>query len=121
MVYEVGKSWVEADADTAEAIDFLDFYAREALRLAAPQPVTQIPEEVSEPRLHSSGSRRGDPTLEFCLRDHGRSHDLGIGDRQYRDSEARKHRGLDCRAICGSSGEAGVPPVWSASCRDRAQ
>ena len=47
MVYEVGKSWVEADADTAEAIDFLDFYAREALRLAAPQPLTQIPEEVS--------------------------------------------------------------------------
>ena len=47
MVYEVGKSWVEADADTAEAIDFLDFYAREILRLAAPQPVTHIPEEES--------------------------------------------------------------------------
>src|SRR5580765_919297 len=33
MVYEVGKNWVEADADTAETIDFLEFYAREALRL----------------------------------------------------------------------------------------
>ena len=37
LVYEVGKSWVEADADTAEAIDFLEFYAREALRYARPQ------------------------------------------------------------------------------------
>jgi len=32
MVYEVGKNWVEADADVAEAIDFLEFYGREALR-----------------------------------------------------------------------------------------
>ena len=50
MVYEVGKSWVEADADTAEAIDFLEFYAREALRYAGPQPVTPIPGEENELR-----------------------------------------------------------------------
>ena len=34
LVLEVGKSWPEADGDTAEAIDFLEFYAREALRFA---------------------------------------------------------------------------------------
>ncbi len=34
MVYEVGKSWAEADADTAEAIDFLDYYARQMLQMA---------------------------------------------------------------------------------------
>ncbi len=34
LTYEVGKNWVEADADVAETIDFLEFYAREALRLA---------------------------------------------------------------------------------------
>jgi 1-pyrroline-5-carboxylate dehydrogenase len=45
MVLEVGKSWGEADADTAEAIDFLEFYAREMLRYAAPQPVHQMPGE----------------------------------------------------------------------------
>ena len=33
MVLEVGKSWAEADADTAEAIDFLEYYARLAIRL----------------------------------------------------------------------------------------
>ncbi|HEY8313076.1 MAG TPA: L-glutamate gamma-semialdehyde dehydrogenase [Candidatus Baltobacteraceae bacterium] len=50
MVYEVGKSWIEADADTAEAIDFLEFYAREALRLDGPQPLTPIPGERNELR-----------------------------------------------------------------------
>ncbi|RMG77807.1 MAG: aldehyde dehydrogenase family protein, partial [Chloroflexi bacterium] len=34
MVLEVGKSWVEADADTAETIDFLEYYARQMMRLA---------------------------------------------------------------------------------------
>ncbi len=48
MVYEVGKNRVEADADTAEAIDFLEFYGREALRYAADQPVTPIPGEKNE-------------------------------------------------------------------------
>lgn len=34
MVLEVGKNWAEADADTAEAIDFLEYYARDMVRLA---------------------------------------------------------------------------------------
>jgi 1-pyrroline-5-carboxylate dehydrogenase len=34
MVFEVGKTWNEADADTAEAIDFLEYYARQALRVS---------------------------------------------------------------------------------------
>lgn len=45
MVYEVGKSWAEADGDVAEAIDFLEFYARDMLRLAGPQPLTPYPGE----------------------------------------------------------------------------
>jgi 1-pyrroline-5-carboxylate dehydrogenase len=48
MIYEVGKSWPEADADTAEAIDFLEFYAREMVRLAGEQPVVHIESEDSE-------------------------------------------------------------------------
>ncbi len=34
MVYEVGKSWGEADADTAESIDFMEYYARQMIQLA---------------------------------------------------------------------------------------
>ena len=45
MVYEVGKTWPEADADTAEAIDFLEFYAREAYRWGADHPVVPNPGE----------------------------------------------------------------------------
>ncbi|MFQ5506587.1 MAG: L-glutamate gamma-semialdehyde dehydrogenase [Planctomycetota bacterium] len=48
MVYEVGKSWAEADADTAEAIDFLSFYAGEALRYAERQPITPVAGEKNE-------------------------------------------------------------------------
>jgi 1-pyrroline-5-carboxylate dehydrogenase len=50
MVYEVGKSWVEADADVAEAIDFCEFYGREALRYAGEQPLTRIRSEKNELR-----------------------------------------------------------------------
>lgn len=50
MVYEVGKNWAEADADVAEAIDFMEFYGREMVRLNQPQPLVQIPTERN--RLH---------------------------------------------------------------------
>ena len=33
LVKEAGKPWAEADADTAEAIDFLEYYARQMDRL----------------------------------------------------------------------------------------
>ncbi|WP_374712191.1 L-glutamate gamma-semialdehyde dehydrogenase [Symbiobacterium terraclitae] len=45
LSHEVGKNWVEADADTAEAIDFLEYYGRQMLKLAAPQELTRIPGE----------------------------------------------------------------------------
>jgi len=48
MIYEVGKSWPEADGDTAEAIDFLEFYAREMIRLAGEQPLVHIEGEENE-------------------------------------------------------------------------
>ena len=48
LIYEVGKSWAEADADVAEAIDFCDFYAREMLRLADEQPLTRVAGERNE-------------------------------------------------------------------------
>jgi 1-pyrroline-5-carboxylate dehydrogenase len=47
MVLEAGKTWPEADGDTAEAIDFLEFYAREAIRWAEPQATTPYPGETN--------------------------------------------------------------------------
>lgn len=47
-VLEEGKGWLEADADVAEAIDFLEFYGREMLRYAEEQPLVQVPGEKAE-------------------------------------------------------------------------
>ena len=48
LTYEVGKNYAEADADVGETIDFLEFYAREALRLAAATTPIQLPGERDE-------------------------------------------------------------------------
>jgi 1-pyrroline-5-carboxylate dehydrogenase len=48
LTYEVGKNWAEADADVAETIDFLEFYAREALRLAQATTPIQYPGERNQ-------------------------------------------------------------------------
>ena len=53
MVLEVGKTWAEADADTAEAIDFCEFYAREMLRYAADSRSRPFPGEQQRARATS--------------------------------------------------------------------
>src|SRR5206468_12312320 len=45
LVLEVGKNYDEAEADTCEAIDFLELYARQALVLDRAEPVVQLPGE----------------------------------------------------------------------------
>ncbi len=45
LVLEAGKNWDEAEADTCEAIDFCELYARTALHLAESKPVIQLPGE----------------------------------------------------------------------------
>jgi 1-pyrroline-5-carboxylate dehydrogenase len=47
MIKEVGKSYLEAEADTSEAIDFLELYGREAIRYSQDQPVTQVSGELN--------------------------------------------------------------------------
>jgi len=48
MVLEIGKTWPEADVEVAEAIDFLEFYAREAMRWGGEIPVTPYRGEYPE-------------------------------------------------------------------------
>jgi 1-pyrroline-5-carboxylate dehydrogenase len=48
IMLEVGKTWDEADGETAEAIDFLEFYGREMLRLGPPQPTVTAPDREIE-------------------------------------------------------------------------
>jgi 1-pyrroline-5-carboxylate dehydrogenase len=65
MILEVGKSWAEADADTAEAIDFCEFYGREALRYAGPQPLTRVPGEKNELKYIPLGAGAVIPPWNF--------------------------------------------------------
>lgn len=45
IIFESGKTWREADADVAEAIDFCNYYADQMLRLGGPIPTSDIPGE----------------------------------------------------------------------------
>jgi len=45
QVLECAKPWAEADADVCEAIDFLEYYARQAVELAAGRELIQLPGE----------------------------------------------------------------------------
>src|SRR4051794_3578019 len=42
LVVEAGKTWPEAEGEVAEAIDFCEYYARQALKLANPEPTVQL-------------------------------------------------------------------------------
>ncbi|BBD06779.1 proline dehydrogenase family protein [Desulfovibrio ferrophilus] len=47
QVLEVGKQWDQAYADLGEAIDFLEYYAREMIRLGKPRRMGHAPGEMS--------------------------------------------------------------------------
>ncbi|MBI2311413.1 MAG: bifunctional proline dehydrogenase/L-glutamate gamma-semialdehyde dehydrogenase [Betaproteobacteria bacterium] len=54
-ILEVGKNWREADADVAEAIDYLRYYAGEMERLAGWLPTASFPAERNHLRYEPRG------------------------------------------------------------------
>ncbi len=67
MVYETSKSWIEAYADACEAVDFLDFYGREMMRLKGAHPVTPFAGEENELRYMPLGVGVVIPPWNFPL------------------------------------------------------
>ncbi len=65
--FEESKSWIEGYADVCEAIDFLDFYGREAMRLGGAHPVTPFPGEENEVRYIPLGVGVVIPPWNFPL------------------------------------------------------
>jgi RHH-type proline utilization regulon transcriptional repressor/proline dehydrogenase/delta 1-pyrroline-5-carboxylate dehydrogenase len=55
QVHEVGKPWDQADADVCEAIDFCEYYGRQALELDAGGAVQSPPGEVNRLRYEGKG------------------------------------------------------------------
>jgi RHH-type proline utilization regulon transcriptional repressor/proline dehydrogenase/delta 1-pyrroline-5-carboxylate dehydrogenase len=47
-ILEVGKQWDQAHADVIEAVDFLEYYGREMLRLAGPHRMGRAPGELNQ-------------------------------------------------------------------------
>jgi RHH-type proline utilization regulon transcriptional repressor/proline dehydrogenase/delta 1-pyrroline-5-carboxylate dehydrogenase len=54
-VRECAKPWIEADADVAEAIDYLEYYARRAIALERGADVLQVPGERNSMRYAARG------------------------------------------------------------------
>jgi len=48
QVLEIGKQWDQAYADVTEAIDFLEYYAREMMRYDEPQRIGHAPGEINQ-------------------------------------------------------------------------
>ena len=67
QTFEACKNWTEAEADVAEAIDFVDYYARQAIRLAEPVEVTYWPGEENESHLVPIGAGVAIPPWNFPL------------------------------------------------------
>src|SRR3989454_10314158 len=67
QIYEVGKNWAEADADAAETIDHLEFFAREALRYSRGQVLAPHAQEFSEYTYLPLGGGAGVPPWNFPL------------------------------------------------------
>ena len=67
LTVEVGKNWAEADADVGETIDFLEFYAREALKMDAVETPIQMPSERNRLRYIPLGVGAVIPPWNFPL------------------------------------------------------
>lgn len=67
LTFEVGKNWAEADADVGECIDFLEFYAREALKLNSTTTPIQLPGERNRLRYVPLGVGAVIPPWNFPL------------------------------------------------------
>ncbi len=67
MSFESGKNWGEADADVAEAIDFIEYYARDALKLAKPVLTAGLRGEENTTTLRALGVGVAIPPWNFPL------------------------------------------------------
>ncbi|HET8548170.1 MAG TPA: L-glutamate gamma-semialdehyde dehydrogenase [Bryobacteraceae bacterium] len=67
LVFEAGKTWPEAEAETAEAIDFCEYYARQMLRFRETDAEVQMPGERDRIRYVPLGVGVVIPPWNFAL------------------------------------------------------
>ncbi len=98
-------------ARSAEAIDFLEWYGRQALKLAEPVELAHLQDEANELPLPADRGRRGHPALELPLRHPDRDDDgAGRGRERGRAETRQQHAGdrlQDARDHGGGRGPGG--------------
>ncbi|MBL8179370.1 MAG: L-glutamate gamma-semialdehyde dehydrogenase [Bryobacterales bacterium] len=67
LILEAGKNWPEAEADTCEAIDFCEYYARLMERHSQPEALVQLPGEHGAMRYLPLGAGVVIPPWNFPL------------------------------------------------------
>src|SRR6201984_3400340 len=70
LVYEVGKNWVEADADVAETIHFREFLAPRSFPPRQRRPADPVSRGTRSAPLCSVGRGRRHSAVEFPFRDY---------------------------------------------------
>lgn len=95
------------DADVCEAIDFLEYYAQHAIRLATGVALIQLRGERNS--LHyRPGGRGGDRALELPVREPHRHGGGRAGDRQQRLPETRPSSRPAALALLPGEGDVGA-------------
>ena len=109
LVSEAGKTWAEAEADVSEAIDFCEFYARQALKLARPDPPVQLSGERDEMVYLPLGVGVIIPPWNFPLAILVRDDGGGAGYRQHGGDQTLERHADDRSEIRGSAARSRVP------------
>ena len=89
-VRECAKPWAEADADVCEAIDFLEYYAQQAVALERRNGLVQLPGERNTLRYAARGVVAVDRPVELPAGDPRRDGRRRPRDRQRRRAQARR-------------------------------
>ena len=89
-VRECAKPWAEADADVCEAIDFLEYYAQQAVALEGANGLVQLPGRAQHAALRGPRRRGRDRPVELPAGDPRRDGRGRAGDRQRRRAQARR-------------------------------
>jgi len=112
MVFEVGKNWAEADADTAETLDFWRILCARGDALRACRTAGAIGGRARLPVVHPAGSGGGDSAVELPGRDHGGHDDGRDCVREYGDSEPSSDSPAICRFFVDLLTEADCRTEW---------
>lgn len=101
LVKEAGKPWNEADADTAEAIDFLEYYARQIFGGGERQTSEQPRRRTQSIRIHTNWRDARHSAVELLVCHYGRNNSSTNRYREHSCLKTCKCNSCHCGTFCG--------------------